>query len=414
MQSHSLFLTTALVCACFAQPSVGQNSAATDPLQPRHWRVVWTADPATSASIAWDTYELGSQHWVTVRPFGTQASHTVPAAASGRYSYLKRQDRTFYYHHVALQDLQPGTTYEIRLHSDGRASRWFYFQTARSGDAPFSIAFGGDSRTGLEARKSVNRMLAKLVAASWSSPQEAAHIYALAHGGDYVFYGTDPPQWHDWLADYELTTSDDGRLLPIIPARGNHDRGRLFAEAFGFDPDDRNYYSLSFGSLLRFITLNTEISIAGDQAAWLRDELAAARPTHRWLVTQYHRPAYPAVKSPSGALAHWVPLFDQFHVDLACEADGHNIKRTMPIRGGTWDSRGVVYIGEGGLGVPQRTPKEKRWFLQPPGFAGRGHHVHVLTFTKDGLTIECRGLDGATVDTFRRTYEAAKAAENSP
>ena len=31
-------------------------------------------------------------------------------------------------------------------------------------------------------------------------------------------------------------------------------------------------------------------------------ELAAARPIHRWVLAQYHRPAYPAVKSPGSAL----------------------------------------------------------------------------------------------------------------
>ena len=46
----------------------------------------------------------------------------------------------------------------------------------------------------------------------------------------------------------------------------------------------------------------------------------AGRPAHRWLAVQYHRPAFPAVKSPSGALQFWVPLFDRFNVDLVYEA----------------------------------------------------------------------------------------------
>jgi len=48
--------------------------------------------------------------------------------------------------------------------------------------------------------------------------------------------------------------------------------------------------------------------------------IAQSRPKHRWLIAQYPRPAYPAVKSPSRALQSWIPLFEKFNVDLVCEA----------------------------------------------------------------------------------------------
>ena len=146
--------------------------------------------------------------------------------------------------------------------------------------------------------------------------------------------------------------TDAGRLIPLIPTRGNHDRGRLFNECFGFESrDEHNWYAVSFGSLLRVVTLNTETSIAGDQARWLRAELTESTRTHRWVVPQYHRPGFAAVKISSGALAHWVPMFEEFNLKLASECDGHVINRTVPIPGGKHDDTGVVYIGEGGFGV---------------------------------------------------------------
>ena len=45
-----------------------------------------------------------------------------------------------------------------------------------------------------------------------------------------------------WMSDHELTVGPNGRLLPIIPARGNHDGGKLFNEIFAF-PDRRTRIS---------------------------------------------------------------------------------------------------------------------------------------------------------------------------
>ncbi|MBW3539128.1 MAG: hypothetical protein KY476_02560 [Planctomycetes bacterium] len=81
-----------------------------------------------------------------------------------------------------------------------------------------------------------------------------------------------------------------------------------------------------------------------------------------------------------------------------CEADGHTIKRTPPIRNDRVDPTGVTYVGEGGLGVSQRTPKiEERWWLQSPGKAGKGHHVIVLDFQPEQLDYRVVLLDGQKV-----------------
>ncbi len=213
------------------------------------------------------------------------------------------------------------------------------------------------------------------------------------------------------MSDYELTVAEDGRMLPIIPTRGNHDRGPIFNSVFGLPDDDSNYFAINLGAQVRLITLNTEISTAGDQATWLAEELKQSRPGNRWLLAQYHRPAFPAVKAPSSALYSWVPLFERYDLDLACEQDGHTIKRTLPIRGNVEDATGVVYIGEGGLGVAQRTPKSERWYLQSPGMTDSASHVHILTFSADELTGVCQKLDGGVADKFvlkPRELEASK------
>ena len=163
---------------------------------------------------------------------------------------------------------------------------------------------------------------------------------------------------------------------------------------------DHDYYTTLLGANLSYITLDSNSSQGGDQRDWLRAELENAQ-TGRWIMVNYHRPAYPAVKSPGGALEHWVPLFEEFNVDIACESDGHVLKRTVPIRNGELDETGVVYIGEGGLGVSQRRPSSE-WYLEPPGMAESAHHVQVLHVTPNAIEYEAVLMDGTVVDTFRR------------
>ncbi len=93
---------------------------------------------------------------------------------------------------------------------------------------------------------------------------------------------------------------------------------------------------------------------------------------------------------------------NRIDVDLVFEADGHVIKRTVPIRKNKQDETGVVYVGEGGLGVKQRTPAADRWFLKSPGYAGSGYHVQVVSLNSDRLAYRAQGLKDKVYDTYER------------
>ena len=141
---------------------------------------------------------------------------------------------------------------------------------------------------------------------------------------------------------------------------------------------------------------NTEISLHGDQRLWLQRQLKSKRPLKKWLITNYHRPAYPAVKRPGGAKAAWVPLFETYQVDLAVESDGHVYKQTEPIYQDKVNrEKGVIYVGEGGLGVKQREPKENRWYLKGSGMALAVHHFQLISIGHD-MTFEAVDQNGNT------------------
>ena len=396
------FLTVAFATLCL----ISSNSFAdeVEDTRPRNPRVVWLQDPATTATVIWDTIKPTATNIAHVRPAGAEEFNQYKTTANDSYSYAKKSQTDLVFHRLVLSEMLPATKYEITLESDGQKTPVMHFVTASNDNRPMTMLFGGDSRTDQAKRRAMNALMATLVEAGEASDDPADDVLGLIHAGDYVATGTNLEQWSRWLGDHELTITSTGRLLPIIPARGNHDRGRLFNEAFGFDiKDQHNWYGVSFGEFLRVVTLNTEASIAGKQTRWLKKELAATRPTHQWLIAQYHRPAYAATKWPSGALIHWVPQFEKHNVDLVCEGDGHTMKRTVPIRKGKQDPTGVVYVGEGGLGVPPRQPKPGRWYLQSPGMCDMGHHVQRLKFTEDKMTYECILLSGEIRDRWEKT-----------
>ena len=266
---------------------------------PRHLRVIWREDPATEATVSWTTASESLNASLEIRERDEGGWRTVESARNGAF----RGSSKDWFHHVRFTDLKPSTAYEIRMPDDDE-SRWF--RTAPADDVPFALISGGDSRSGIEHRQKINRMMADVVTEQAAADRPA--VVALAHGGDFIVDGTRLDQWLQWLDDHELTSTSDGQLLPVIPTRGNHDRGPLFNQVWDFPDDDDNYYHTALTPAVTLVTLNTETSTAGDQRDWLAETLPEVRANSRWLLAQYHKPAFPAVKVPQRRLCELGPV----------------------------------------------------------------------------------------------------------
>ncbi|MDX1681367.1 MAG: metallophosphoesterase family protein, partial [Akkermansiaceae bacterium] len=296
-----------------------------------------------------------------------------------------------YFHHAHISGLKPDTNYHFVLESDGKRSRQLYFRTAPAGGTDFTIIHGGDSRSGHAARCKMNLLLAVYA----RDPK----VLCFAHGGDFIDSGGRWSHWRLWLSQHELTTAPDGRVLPIIPTFGNHDGGRekTYFDVFGLEEKTQKTHVTHLGKDVAIITLDTN-GPASEQADWLEKQLSTLRPKTKWLLVQYHRPMYPAVKKPARHAPIFVPLFEKYNIDIALESDGHCMKRTVPIRDGKKDPTGIVYVGEGGLGVNQRRPDPARWYFDQGGKVGRGHHVMRLDLSDDALRCRFILMDGKTWD----------------
>ncbi|MEX1136150.1 MAG: metallophosphoesterase family protein [Balneolales bacterium] len=388
--------------------------------EPRHVRVIWTETPAEQAIISWTTMVTSSGNHIyydTESHSGNLGEYafSTPSDLHGPIT-MKDMDNTegvpsAWYNHVRIDGLQPSTRYYFVVESEGNVSEEYYFITAPGDDQDFKLLSGGDSRLGGDSpryagrtphvdRQNMNRLLVQLL-------EENPDILALAHGAD---WGTTADWRHLywWFEDNELLKTSDNRLLPFIVARGNHDMQVGFQENFWLGGNLEHYYYTTEIGKTALLTLNTEISVAGDQLEWLEKELEAVtngNSAKRWVMAQYHRPAFPAVKDYNRPdflriRENWLPVFDKFSLDLALESDGHSLKRTIPIKNMKAAEDGTVYVGEGGLGVPQRNPDANRWFLEDPGYTESIHHVWLLDIDSGSLNLKAIGMDGKLLDEY--------------
>lgn len=358
----------------------------------QHLRVVWHEDPAHEAYVMWttDKYKIKSHLYYDTEPRKGQLDKY-------RYKHNAKTKPILYTldvrHKAKLKKLKPNTVYYFTAVTSGMKSKEWSFKTAPAGKESFKILFGGDSRSDRPKRREMNKLMSKMF-------EEDSSILALCHGGDYINNGLSWKEWKAWLEDHYLTATKDGRMLPIIPTRGNHELASpLFNDVFARPGGlfRKNYYRTKISDF-SIITLNTNASAAGFQKRWLKKTLKKAKKDSKWIVANYHRPAWPGYKKPGRNQKHWVPLFEKYQIDMAFESDGHLLKRTVPIYKNKEDpNKGIVYVGEGGLGVKMRNPKD-RWYLRSPGYNVAQHHVMSLEVTPARMIYTVELPDGRIFD----------------
>ena len=357
-------------------------------------RVIWHSDPSTQAIISWTNSDKNADDKIYIHSMKYKIEQNTPKTEYEIFKHTRSIIEEHKLNHVYLNNLIPNKYYYFKIKNKKEETRTFYFKTAHKKNRNFKLIFGGDSRTDHKKRILMNLRIRSLF-------ENNSSILAFVHGGDFISQGHLFSLWKKWFLDYEKTMTNDGRLLPIIPTRGNHEYDEnIFNKIFANPGHSKSYYLMNINNFSLFV-LNTVISTAGEQKAWLKEKLQNQSLSSRWIIANYHRPAWPAVKLAGSALTQWVPYFEMFGVDLVFESDGHVLKKTVPIKNKKRnDLSGIIYVGEGGLGVPQRTPK-KRWYLENPGYAVSKDHVQLLSITDNYLNYEVILIDGSIYDSMK-------------
>jgi len=323
-------------------------------------RISWRDNPSTTMVVGWDQVSGGrpaiyyddvdhGQDWEAYQ-FSSPPSWAV-------------RDKAMNNVFARLEGLKPNTVYYFVIKDTEGTSKRYSFKTAPDDPSVrLSIIAGSDSRNHRMARIDANRLVGKL------------RPHCIIFGGDMTDNGTDQ-QWREWMDDWQLTFGSDGRIFPIITARGNHEAtNNVLINLFDI-PHPSVYYALTLGgSLFRLYTLNTQIPGGGEQRDWLGRDLQANQDI-TWRMAQYHqaiRPHNSVKKEREELILQWATLFHKFKVKLVMESDAHVVKTTWPIRPGVGpkstegfirdDINGTTYIGEGGWGAPLRAADDpKPW-----------------------------------------------------
>ncbi|MEW7291446.1 InlB B-repeat-containing protein [Aquimarina sp. 2304DJ70-9] len=323
------------------------------------YRLTLRGNPATSIVIGWDQTSGSNPvvHYGTT-DFGTNYNSYPNAKAPSRTVSYKGMNNNF----TRLTGLIPNTAYYFVIKDSQGTSERFWFKTAPANNGRLSFIAGGDSRNNRTPRQRANRLVAKL------------KPHAVLFGGD-MTNGDSNSEWIDWFNDWQLTIANDNRMFPIVAARGNHEDSNNSIYNLFDVPSSSVYYAITFGNnLVRAYTLNTEISISGNQTTWLQNDLNSNGNTI-WKMAQYHKPMRPHVSSKSegnNQYNNWSQLFYNKGVKLVIECDAHTVKTTWPVRPSTGsgsdegfirdDQNGTVYAGEGCWGAPLRSNNDnKNW-----------------------------------------------------
>jgi len=354
------------------------------------YRLSLRDSPSHSMVIGWcqDSGENPTVHYGT-EDHGQDVEKYAREAGPDREVSFKKMEHRF----VRLEGLKADTAYYFVIRDSNSVSPRLWFRTTQE-RGPIHFLTGGDSRTVPKDRRKANRMVSRLCADF------------VAFAGDFTSYGG-ADQWAQWLEDWQLTIADDGRMTPIVAARGNHEPGNEHLYNIFDLPNKKNYYTIAFGgNFMRLYTLNTHIKVRGEQTREFEKDLKRHKNV-RWKIAQYHAPIRPHTKGkPEGDRMYdaWAELFHKYQVRLAMECDSHMCKITWPVRpAGTGepgasegfvrdDAAGTVFVGEGTWGAPRRPANDpKPWtrglgsFNQMKWIRVTGQNIKIRTVRYDNV-----------------------------
>ncbi|SEO97992.1 purple acid phosphatase family protein [Aquisalimonas asiatica] len=377
--------------------------------------LTWQTDPTTTMVIDWHTEPGDDPGKLRYRPAESGDWRSdVPERHAFPFS-----ERTI--QRVALDGLEPGTEYVFQV---GDFSREYRFRTLLERlDGSMTFATGGDTRHTQEMMERTNRVVME------HDPE------FIVWGGDLAYAdgrSRNAYRWYSWFDAIRNTLiTDDGRVVPIVVAIGNHEmrshEGGLFWYDFdGYEQTDdwRARYAPYFFGLFAFpgqpgygvldigdhtslviLDSNHANPVTGDQRDWLEATLDE-REGRAHVIPFYHVPAYPSVRRYNQRTSReireqWVTLFDEYRIEIAFENHDHAYKRTPPMRASDYHPRGAIYFGDGAWGVETREvhdPDRVRHLFD----ARAERHAIIVTLEDEQRHIAVYSEHGELIDELRQ------------
>jgi 3',5'-cyclic AMP phosphodiesterase CpdA len=320
----------------------------------------------TEVVVSWHTTDAVSNPRVML---GTPASGYGRTVAAETRTYRDAKSNSeVRVNHARLMNLTPDTDYVYAAVHDGTEPAQGTVRTAPSGRKPLLFTSFGDQSTPAlaklpDGRYATDNIGSPAAADTTNAIERIGPLFNLVNG-DLCYANLAQDRIRTWSNWFENNTRS-ARYRPWMPAAGNHENelgnGPIGYGAYqtyfalpdsGSSPETRGmWYSFTAGSV-RVISLNND-DVAfqdggnfyvhgysgGEQKHWLASELAAARhdPDVDWLVVCMHQTAISTADKTNGAdlgiREEWLPLFDQYQVDLVLCGHEHHYERSHPVRG---------------------------------------------------------------------------------
>jgi len=378
-----------------------QSSAARYAPSAQPDRIVthWTAEPATSFSVAWRTSTDVAQGYgeITEAADGPDFEKLARRVEAVSETYETNQGPARA-HSVTFSGLKPATAYIYRV-GDGKDawSEWITFRTASAQPEPFRFLYLGDAQTRIRASWS------RVVRQAYETAPDARLVI---HAGDLINNFDRDEQWGEWHEGSAILH----RSIPALPVPGNHEHGRGADGKRRLTPNWRPQFALPLNGVegleetnyfvdfqgVRFVGLNSNEKI-GEQAEWL-DKLLADNP-NRWTVVFFHHPVYSGARGRDNkeVRERWQPVFDRRGVDLVLNGHDHVYARTGLVRADGAAGGGTMYVvsvSGAKMYDGKASPLIEKAIHQTQFF-------HVIRVDGSVLSFEARTAGGSVADSFR-------------
>ncbi|WP_174364574.1 fibronectin type III domain-containing protein [uncultured Caballeronia sp.] len=351
---------------------------------PEQIHLTWGDDPSKEVVVSWASLAPAANPRVRVSTAGNGHARVVHGVQRTYTDGLNGEIVCTY--HAVIHGLEPHTEYqyEVTADNDSNTGQPFSasFRTAPRGRAPFRFTSYGDLAT-----PNTGWVL--------SSPQSRFAVQAVERfqplfhllNGDLCYANLNPAHQPEVWRDFGNNAQTSAANRPWMPCPGNHEVEFHNGEQ-GFDsyltrytlPDNGTrfrgrWYSFRVSSLL-FVSLDADDVVyqdaaafvagpnplvpaastgnppvepgtsfyirgysKGEQTRWLEKTLrhAADDDDIDWIIVQMHQDALSSSKtgngSDKGIREAWLPLFDQYGVDLVLCGHDHDYERSHPVRG---------------------------------------------------------------------------------
>ena len=380
----------------------------------RYIRQIVAKDNSTSRTIMWQS---DSSEPDAVIEYRLVSSDDIKTLSASDAAFTDDGSMT-YIHEGTIIDLTPDTKYEYRIgYSTDRRSDWYPLETAGAGE--YEVLIYPDSQSGDYSGWE------QLVKNSADRNPNAALYISM---GDLVDNGEQAYQWRTWIDSIKPLSA----RIPLAPTLGNHEmytldwkmrEPRAYLNYFdvpsnGNTTFDRHYYSYDYGDV-HYVVLDTQLyesthednhdvhhpDLYDVQVQWLRQDLASN--TKKWTVVLMHRdPFQYAFNRPGASRAAgfdeegvlFMPIFDEFNVDLVLSAHLHSYRNRGHVRNFERDASGPLYILTGIAGDARR-PNWQQHPLDVYVAPDREKNNYMtMTVTPNRLVVRAFLADGTQID----------------